>query len=119
MQERIINIIISFNVYSLHFVNSYWLKRSSLSDDLKYSTSLSILFVLDASVILFISDHFENVNWRLLIFIFGAYHLLIALIFNKRIIERVERYKLISPKYHFLFIGYLILGIISLSLLSL
>lgn len=115
MQERVINILISPNVYALHFVNSYWLKRSVLSNDAKYYSSLSILFILNASVILLVSDHFENINWRFFLFVVTAYHLLIAIIFNKRILNNIKDYNLTTlSKYYFLFIGYLFIGTISL-----
>lgn len=118
--QQIYNMLISLNVYSLYFVKSYWLKEANLSPEGKYSSSLSIVLVTHASVILFVSKYYEWVNWRLCIVLLLFYHIAIAVIFSKRIEKVVNEFDTTELfKFYPLFLGYLLIGLVCLIILIL
>ena len=120
MIKAIYKVLISLNVYSLYFVKSFWLKKTSFSPDLKHSYSLSILLLLHASIILLISKYWDTLNWKLFIAMFLFYHITIALIFNSEILKAVANFNHTPfSKYYPIFISYLLIGLLSLILLLL
>ncbi len=114
------NLLISFNVYSLYFIRTYWLNKTNLSSEGLYSSSLSTLSIVHASVVLLLNKYYDWFNWRLVIGILIFYHIAIALIFNKRIEEAVKTFN-DGPlrRFYPAFICYLLVGVVSLILLIL
>lgn len=107
-------IAISFNVYSLYFVKSFWLNNGAQSEEYKLGSSFTILLVVNFSWIYFIHNQIQY-NWKAVIFFVSCYHLLIGLLFNKDILGLVDQYKSLRFKrYYPFFIAYLIVGMILL-----
>ena len=118
LKYNTISFLVAFNVYSLHFVERYWLKESALSPQGKYSTSLSILLIVHSSIALFINYYYPNINWRLIIAIGSIFNIAVALLFDKIILKNVKEYYVTSyPKYSIIFLCWVATGLLCLVLL--
>lgn len=117
--KTFIDILISFNVYSLYFVRHYLLGNSAFSPQSIYSYSLSVFLVVHSSMTLFLSNYIENLNWRLIIFIGSVFNILMSILFEKKILKNVNEYKMtLYPRYSLIFLIWTGLGILSLILLT-
>ncbi len=113
----LINFLISLNVHSLYFINKYW-GNTALSADGKQSTSLSFLLIIHASIAIFLSES-AGLSWRMMLGILIAFHIIIAIAFNKHIVDAVEHYETNGfNKYYFVFITYMVIGLLTLVYLS-
>lgn len=114
MINTIKKIAISFNVYSLHFVRTFWLNDGSHSEEYKLGSSFTILLIVNFAWIDFIHNQIQF-NWKAFLFFISCYHILVAVLFNKNILNLVEKNKSKKfIKYYPLFIAYLIIGVILL-----
>lgn len=115
---KLINCVISRHVYSFNLILSFT-KDTSFSYSKKQSLSVLLLFILDSSLILSISE-LTIIRWRVIIGLLALMNFVIDLAFSKEISEKVRTYKnSFYEGYISFFYIYLLMGISSIIFLLL
>lgn len=103
----IVNVIISWNVFSLYVIEQIWSKGTSESR--KTTISLTLLLVTGISLHISISDIWESYNWKAAFFSIYLVQIFISIIFREKISNVVANFSQSCFRgYFWIYIIYLV-----------
>lgn len=106
----LIRILISWNVFSLYLTKTLLNNNTDRAD---YNFSNSILVILNASQVLFITEYFQLKYWEIIFGVLTGFHLLIGFIYEKKIKQGFVKFKDLGfNKFYILFMIYFFTGVL-------
>ncbi len=109
----LIRILISWNVFSLYLTKT--LLNNNNTDRADYNFSNSLLVILNASQVVFLTEYFDIKYWKIIFGVITAFHLLIGFIYERKIKQAFAKFKELGySKFYILFIIYFFTGVLFL-----
>lgn len=107
----LIKILISWNVFALYFSKNF-LNGSNFTDSQNYNFSNSLLLIITASQILFITNYFNLGYWKAWFLFVTLSQILLGFVYKTKIKQGVAKFKELGfSQFFFLFIIYFVSGI--------
>ena len=104
-------ILISWNVFSLYFTKT--LLNNNNTDTADYKFSNSILVIINASHVVFITGYFNLKYWMIIFGVLTGLHLLIGFIYQREIKQGFAKFKDLGfSKFYIFFIIYFFTGVL-------
>lgn len=111
--RHLIRILISWNVFSLYLTKT--LLNNNNTDRADYNFSNSILVVINASQVVFLTEYFDIKYWKIIFGVLTGFHLLIGFIYERRIKQGFVKFKDLGfSKFYIFFVIYFFTGVLFL-----
>ena len=104
-------ILISWNVFSLYFSKNFINGKSAI-DSANYNFSISLLLLINASQILFITNFLNLGYWKVSLLLLTLVQLILGIGYKTKIKQGVAKFKELGfSQFFFLFMIYFVSGI--------